>query len=166
MCIRDSSLAVGCQNEAVNVLPSRVFSERSVTNHESLLYYCDAPLLAPKWRHCSLCCMEAIPAFQCLCLQQLQTTTWLAVSIKISKCLPWYRNMESRWTLSMKNLTTVNQVADDIFVFQQDHALVHHACKTSNCWNANSQLHFNYGPPFSSSAANPTHINLRDLASV
>jgi len=40
-------MAVGCPNEAAKVLPSRVFSKHSVTNHVDLFYYCDASLLAP-----------------------------------------------------------------------------------------------------------------------
>jgi len=46
------------------------------------------------------------------------------------KCLPWYRNTESQWTLSMIYFTTASHVAGDNFVFQQDTALVNHACNT------------------------------------
>ena len=38
--------------------------------------------------------------------------------------------MESQWTLSMRYFITINHVVDDNFIFQQDIALVHHACKT------------------------------------
>jgi len=89
-----------------------------------------------------------------------------AANIKILKCLPWHRNMESQWTLSMRYFTTINHVADNNFVFQQHIALVHYARNTVKLLERELSTSLftsiNYGPPLSISGANSTDIIFRD----
>ena len=114
--------AVLCQNEATNLLPSWIFSKHSVTNHVGLLYYCDAPLLAP------IVAIDLHAAWQ----QYRLFNVYVCRSYRQQFCHD-IGTWKNRWTLSMRYFTTINHVAaDDSFFLQQDIALAHHACNTVN----------------------------------